>query len=158
MILGNGAIAKVLTDKEDKLFFASGVSNSQETRESEYQLEKYFLMTQRRDLQLVYFSSLAIFYSDTRYVRHKREMEELVKTFPKYAIIRIGNITWPNDNPHTLINAFKNNPKLEVRDEYRYVIDQEEFLHWVNLIPRWSCEMNCPGTRMKVAEIIKKYV
>ncbi len=84
MIVGNGDIASVLVDREDVCFFASGVSNSQETRESEYKREEELLLTQNKDLRLVYFSSLAVFLNpDTRYAKHKRHMEELIKkTFP----------------------------------------------------------------------------
>jgi hypothetical protein len=39
-IVGNGDIASVLVDYPNRLFFASGVSNSLETREEEYQKEK----------------------------------------------------------------------------------------------------------------------
>jgi len=105
-IIGHGDIASALQDDPGRLFFASGVSNSLETRESEYQREKDLLSRQTRDLQIIYFSSLAIFYLETRYTQHKMEMEALVKEFPCYAIMRLGNITW-GSNPHTLINALK---------------------------------------------------
>ena len=163
MIVGNGDIASVLVDREDVCFFASGVSNSQETRESEYKREEELLLTQNKDLRLVYFSSLAVFLNpDTRYAKHKRHMEELIKkTFPHYTILRIGNISW-GTNPHTFINYFKQKKlkgePFEVWDTYRFVIEQEEFLDWINLIPEWNCEINMPGKRMKVSEIIEKYV
>lgn len=161
MIIGHGDIASVLPRRRDRLFFASGVSNSLETRDSEYLREKNLLLKQNRNSHLVYFSSLAIFYGDNRYVRHKRDMEELIKQeFPRHAILRIGNITW-GTNPHTIINFFraqiKKGKKIKIQDTYRYVIDQDEFLHWINLIPDWSCEMNIPGRRMKVSEIVDEY-
>jgi hypothetical protein len=161
-IEGKGDIASVLSDREDFTYFASGVSNSQEVRESEYQREKELLMNQDRSKRLVYFGSLSIFYSDNRYSKHKREMEELiVENFPKYCIIRIGNITW-GKNPHTLINTLRNKvanqEPVEIHDVYRYVVDEEEFLYWVSLIPDFNCEINIPGERMKVKEIFNKYV
>lgn len=161
MIVGNGDIASVLPKKSRRLFFASGVSNSLEKRESEYRREKNLLLKQNRKAHLVYFSSLAVLYGDNRYVKHKREMEELIKQeFSHYTILRIGNITW-GTNPHTIINFFRRQIKkgmtLKVQDTYRYVIDKDEFLHWINLIPDWSCEMNIPGRRMKVKEIIDEY-
>ena len=162
-IVGNGDIAQVLkmTDK-DVLFFASGVSNSQETRESEYQREKDLLLVQDRSQRLVYFSSLGVLNEDTRYFQHKREMEELiVDNFPKYCIVRIGNISW-GDNPHTLINTLRDKvarqEPVEIRDVYRYVVDIEEFLYWVSLIPDFNCEISIPGKRMKVKEIFNKFV
>lgn len=164
MIEGKGDLASVLTeiDRPDRLFFARGVSNSQETRESEYQREKDILLQQPKDNRLVYFGSLSVFYNDTRYTKHKLEMESLVKTeFPRWCITRIGTITW-GDNPNTIINTLKGHvarqEPLEIKDVYRYVIEKDEFLHWVSLVPDFNVEMNIPGTRMKVREIVKKYV
>lgn len=151
-------MAGVLPDRDNLLFFASGVSNSAETRHYEYSREEDLLLQQDPDRHIIYFSSLAVFYSDTQYTRHKMFMEHLVKEhFPSYTIIRIGNILWGN-NPHTLINYLAAHPKAKIRDEYRYVISVEEFLHWISLIPDWSCEMNCPGRMMKVQEIVDTYV
>jgi len=158
MIIGRGDVASVLKDREDRLFFASGVSNSSETRESEYEREIALLMKQDKWRHIVYFSSLSIFYTDTRYAQHKRQMEKLVKkNFGHYTIIRLGNITW-GVNPHTLINYMKAHRDAEIKDVYRYVVEKEEFLHWIDIIPEWSCEMNVPGRMMKVKDIIKTYV
>ena len=162
MIVGNGDIAKALIDRPDRLYFASGVSNSQETRESEYQREKDLLLKQDKHQHIVYFGSLCIFYSDTRYAKHKREMEELVKkTFPHYTIMRMGNITW-GDNPHTLINFLRGKvargEPFKIRDVTRYIIEKPEFLHWINLIPKWNCEMNVTGRRMAELEIFREFV
>ena len=160
-IIGHGDIASVLTDREDRIYFASGVSNSQETRESEYAREKTLLLQQEKIRHLVYFSSLSIFYSDTRYAQHKLEMETLVKAhFPRYAIIRLGNITW-GTNPHTIINSFRaqirKGKPLVIRDAYRYVVDKNEFLYWVSMIPPWPCEISITGQRLSIEQIVKKY-
>lgn len=157
MIIGSGDIASVLPDRNDLLFFAAGVSDSSETRNSEFQREIALLSMQDRNKRLVYFSSLSVFYSSTRYAVHKQAMEELVKKFSRrYCIIRIGNITWGN-NPHTLINYLKTHPEAEIQDVYRYVVDKDEFLHWIDLIPNWNVEMNIPGKMMKVKEIYETY-
>jgi len=164
MILGKGDIASVLKeiDRDEVVFFASGVSNSQETREEEYDREKTLLLKQTNLFHhLVYFSSLAVFESDTRYIKHKRLMEHLVKTFfPKHTIVRIGNITW-GKNPNTLLNFMRNKIKnkevFDIQDVYRYIVDKEEFLYWLKRIPEWSCEMNITGKRMKVIDIIYEY-
>lgn len=157
MVIGSGDIASVLPDRDDLLFFASGVSNSQETNEHEYTREAELLSEQPKDAHIVYFSTLAVFYSKTRYTRHKLFMERVVKKFERYTIIRIGNITW-GINPHTLINYLKAHPEAEIQDTYRYVVDKDEFLHWINLIPEWNVEMNIPGERLKVKEVWSKYV
>lgn len=162
-IIGHGDIAQMLerTDR-NVLFFASGVSNSQETRESEYQREKDLLLSQPKDKRLVYFGSLSIFYGNSRYSQHKLEMEELVKeNFPKYCIVRLGNINW-GDNPNTLINALRNRflegKPLEIQDTYRYVVNKEEFLHWIGMIPDFNVEMNITGRMMKVEEVVNEFV
>ena len=162
MIIGNGDIASVLPDRPDLVFFASGVSNSKEIRESEYQREIDLLMRQDVHKHLVYFSSLSIFYSKTRYTRHKMEMERTVKSyFEHYTIIRLGNISW-GTNPNTLINFFKNQFKkgepLDIQETHRYVVDKDEFLHWVGMIPSFDCEMNIPGQFLTIKEIVNKYV
>ena len=83
-------------------------------------------------------------------------MEKLVKdTFTCYTIIRIGNIAF-GKNPNTFINAYKAKPYIP-KDEYRYIVDKEEFLFWVDLIPEWNCEINIPGQRMTVKAALKKY-
>ncbi len=161
MIVGNGDIANVLKDKAGFCFFASGVSKSQGVSESEYARERDLLLNQNRQKHLVYFSSLGVLDGNSRYYQHKKEMEELVKNFRHYTIVRLGNITW-GDNPHTLINSMRGmverGLKLEIQDVYRYIVDKDEFLYWVNLIPSWSCEMNIPGRRMKVKDIVKEFV
>ncbi len=157
-IIGNGDIASVLPEREDLVFFASGVSNSQEKRRSEYEREKALLLSQDRHRHIVYFGSLCIFYTDTLYAQHKKRMEKVIKeNFKHYTIVRLGNIAF-GKNPHTLINFFRakieKGESFEIKDTYRYIIDKEEFLHWVNMIPTWNCEMNLTGRRMSIQQII----
>jgi hypothetical protein len=159
-IIGHGDIASALIIREgdNKLYFASGVSNSKEDRESEYQREIDLLLSQDKSRHLVYFSSLCVFYSDTRYAKHKRQMEQLIKdNFDTHTIMRLGNITWGN-NPNTLINYLKGRKEtgepLEIQDTQRYIIDREEFEHWIDMIPEWSCEMNVTGRRMTIQQIV----
>lgn len=164
MIIGNGDIAYALQELEEdnKIFFASGVSNSGETDEKQYDREVNLLRSQDWDKHLVYFSSLCVFYSDTRYAKHKRYMEGIVSSlFSRYTIVRLGNITF-GTNPHTIINALREKKRkgeeIEVQDVYRYLVDKDEFLHWIKMIPTWSCEMNITGKRLLVKDIIKEYV
>lgn len=147
------------------MFFASGVSNSKETRTSEFSMEKDLLFSKYdecldKDLRLVYFGSMSIFYNDSPYTEHKKKMERYVKMFPKYTILRIGNIAW-GTNPHTIINFFKNQKargeKVEIQDTFRYVVDKDEFLYWIDMIPDFNCEMNIPGKRMTIKQIYEQY-
>lgn len=160
MIIGHGDIASALTDQPDKIFFASGVSNSSCTDWHEFHREKDLLLKQNKFSHLVYFSTLSIYYADTPYTRHKKIMEHLVKdNFAVSTIVRLGNITW-GDNPNTLINylrnKIKNNETYEARDEMRYVIDKYEFRHWMKLIPDWTTEFNLTGQMMTAYEIATK--
>lgn len=163
MIIGDGDVAKVLPDRDDYIWFASGVSNSLETRDSEFRQEKDLLFTfaDDRDKKMVYFSTLSTLYKDSPYTEHKRRMERYVKMWPNHCIVRIGNIDW-GTNPHTLINHFKlqrdRGEKLEIQDTYRYIVNKEEFLYWLGLIPDWNIEMNIPGKRMTIKEIVNEYV
>ena len=162
MIVGSGDIGTVLkeVDRDDVLFFASGVSNSRRLKESEYDREQDLLLDQDLNKHIVYFSSLSVFYSQSRYAKHKLKMERLIKNrFSKYTIVRIGNITW-GKNPNTLINFIKGKlfreERLTVKNVYRYLIDKEEFLHWMGMIPTWSAELNITGRRIKVKQIVEE--
>lgn len=154
MIIGNGDIAKVLTDREDVTFFASGVSNSKESDEGEYFREIDLLMKQDKNRHIVYFSSLSIYYSLSRYSNHKLLMENQIRHhFKSYTIIRLGNITWGN-NPHTLLNFLRNNPTAERRNEIRYLVDLDEFKHWVSMIRVGVNDtMNITGSMINVKDI-----
>ena len=91
---------------------------------------------------------------------YKKLIESFIKEHcDNYCILRIGNITW-GDNPNTIINflshKIKNNLPYEVKDEYRYLIDQHELNHWINLIPySGKHEMNITGRRVKVKDIVE---
>ena len=161
MIIGNGTIASVLKDRDGFIFFASGVSNSKETREEEFRREESLLMQQDKTKHLVYFSTLSVFYAKNRYAEHKRMMEKTIMAyFDKYTIMRLGNPVWGKNTNH-LIPFFKDKiekgEKIDVQDVYRYPLELDEFLHWMDLIPDWSCEFNITGQLMKVKDIIKKY-
>jgi hypothetical protein len=157
MIIGHGDVAKAIIDDERFLFFASGVSNSQETEKRAFQREVNLLMEQDRNRHIVYFGSLSIFYADTPYSRHKKAMEELVKSrFKAWTIVRLGNIAW-GSNPNTLINFLKarieRGEPMVLQDTHRYVIELDEFHHWLAMIPEWNCEMNLTGEYLHVRQI-----
>lgn len=163
-VLGHGGIARVLEETNKGLFFfASGVANSQEKRESEYDRERQLLLSQDRGKHIVYFSSLCVFTTPgTRYAKHKMEMEDIVRSdFPSYTILRIGNCEW-GDNPHQLVPFIKSKlasgEPFEIYDEWRHLVTKDEFLYWVDLIPEdRNCEMSIVGERMKVKDIVERY-
>jgi len=143
MIVGKGDIASVLNDREGTIFFASGVSNSNETNDSEFMREIELLDKQDRTKCLFYFSSISVDDNQkvggNKYLQHKLRMELLVKSnFENYNIIRIGNITW-GSNPNTFINYIKNKIKngepVEIKDEYKYMIDKEQLVLLTDNLP-----------------------
>lgn len=116
MIIGSGLIASSLKtiDTEGHLFFASGVSNSLETRSSEFEREFSLLknsLEEYPDTRLVYFSTLSIHdqsKQDSHYVLHKLKIEEYIRNHTScHLILRIGNIVGNGGNPNTLFNFLK---------------------------------------------------
>ena len=160
MIIGNGDLASVLPESDTLTFFASGVSDSSCDSEIEFNREIELLKNCRAggyNKRLVYFSSLSIYYKDSPYTKHKKYMEMLVRTsFTNFTIIRLGNIDW-GTNPKTIINHFRNSPTLKIWEGTRYIINKEEFLHWINLIPNFNTEMNLTGQLMTTKQIYNKY-
>jgi nucleoside-diphosphate-sugar epimerase len=162
-----GAIPPALANRPGWLWFASGVSNSAETSQAAFDREYALLCEQDRAERFVYFSSLSIFYADTPYTRHKRDMEDFVmRHCEPYAIVRIGTITWGR-NPRLLIPHLRAQYAagwpLDIQDTCRYVVDLDEFQHWLGLIPAPnaagdSYEMNITGRRLTVRQIVERYV
>lgn len=160
MIIGRGDIATAIKDREGYTFYVNGVSNRTPITDVTASNEVVGVSACDKECMFVYVSTLSIYYSNSEYTRHKVMMENLIrKNFDNYAIIRIGNIKW-GDNPNTLLNnlSFKihNGQTFRTLDEYRYLIDREEFQHWLSMIPRYGKhEMNITGQRYKVKEIVK---
>ena len=163
MIVGNGDVAGQLwrVDKPFITFFASGVSNSQQTDEKEYEREISLLWSQPKDQHLVYFSSLSIYYSQARYAQHKKHVERLIKElFNSYTIVRLGNIAW-GKNPNTIINHFKDkhykNEAPNIENGYRFIITEDEFCYWMRHLPVGTKnEMNIPGEMVSINEIWRR--
>jgi len=161
MIVGRGDIASVLNDRDGAIFFVSGVSNSNETRESEFMREIELLDKQDKTKCLFYLSSITLddMSKNSQYLQHKRKMELLIKSnFENYNIIRIGNITWGN-NPNTFINYIKNKKNkgesVEIKDEYKYMIDKEQLVLLTDNLPLTGQNTICVFGRMaKVAELV----
>jgi len=162
MIVGRGDIASILNDREGAIFFASGVSNSTETTQSEYSREMQLLDKQDKNKCLFYFSSISVddmSKIENEYLMHKRRMELLIKSnFKNYNIIRIGNISWRN-NPNTFLNYIKNKIKngeaVEIKDEYKYIIDKEQLLLLTDNLPLIGQNTICAFSKMaKVNELI----
>ena len=159
MIIGNGSIAKILEDREDIVFFASGVSNSSCTDEKEYKREFNLLKSITTDNHIVYFSNLGIYYKQDRYTQHKQVVEEYIRdNYKSYTIVRIEVCEWVK-TPNTILNVFKHQlakgiePKIQ--DTTRYVLSLNEFLYWIKMIqPGVRNEMNILGRKLNIAQIV----
>ncbi len=126
MIVGNGIIARMLEDKSEVIYFASGVSNFNENRVSEFKREFELLkktIQKYPTKQLVYFSTIRV--NDkvkNAYIKHKLNQEKYIKNHCKsYLILRLGNVFEVGGNPNNLINFLVN--KIE---------NQQEFQIWKN--------------------------
>ena len=161
MIIGNGNIARVLKDKENIIFFASGVSNSSCIDEKEYEREFNLLKTIPIDKHIVYFSNLGIYYKKDRYTQHKIDIEEYIRnTYKSYTIVRIEVCEWVK-TPSTILNVFKKqlNQGSEpiIQDTTRYVLSLDEFLYWIDLIqPGVKNDMNILGRKLTITQIVEE--
>lgn len=140
MIIGNGLIASLFTnnDRENIIFFASGVSNSLEKRPEEFLREENLIkntIAENEEKIFVYFSTCSIYDSSktgSDYVLHKLKMEQLIKKLcPKFLILRVSNAVGHGGNPNLLMNyiirAVKNNETINVHTKAtRNLIDVDD--------------------------------
>ena len=161
MIVGKGSIAKVLKDRNDLLFFASGVSNSSCIDEKEYDREFNLLKTISLDQHIVYFSNLGIYYKKDRYTQHKINIEEYIRNnFKSYTIVRIEVCEWVTTSS-TILNIFKKQlsqgTEPIIQDTTRYILSLNEFLYWIDLIKSGvKNEMNILGRKLTIAQIVEE--
>ena len=161
MIIGNGSIAKALTDRDDLVFFASGVSNSSCVDEKEYEREFNLIKTVPSNVHIVYFSNLGIYYKNDRYTKHKCEIEEYIRNnYNTYTIIRIEVCEWVK-TPNTILNFFKSQLEKgiepQIQDTTRYVLSLEEFQYWVSMIQSGvRNEMNILGRKLTIQQIVQE--
>lgn len=128
MIIGKGLLAenfKKYLDDEQVLIFASGVSNSLETKYSEFLREKELLLEcvyKYSNMRLVYFSTCSIYEPVNNYrayTQHKAEMENIIsEKSNNYIIFRLPQVVGHSGNKSTLlnflINSIKNGQHFEV--------------------------------------------
>lgn len=140
MIVGRGLIASLFSecDRENVVFFASGVSNSLETRSEEFLREESLIrdtITENPEKTFVYFSTCSIYDSSktgSDYVLHKLKMEQLIKKLsPRFLILRVSNAVGKGGNPNLLMNyivkAVSNNETINVHTKAtRNLIDVED--------------------------------
>ncbi|KAA9040996.1 hypothetical protein FW778_02855 [Ginsengibacter hankyongi] len=147
MVIGNGMIANSFAsykNNEDIIIFASGVSNSKDTVEENYQREFLLLKQTMQDYPekiLVYFSTCSIQDVDlasSPYVTHKKNMEEYItQNAAKYYLFRISNLAGVSNNPYTLLNYFifnilKDQPLTVWKNAFRNIIGVDDMYAIVN--------------------------
>lgn len=117
MIIGNGMLANAVKfyDKEEIIFFASGVSNSLEKDSSAFEREIRLLhscIEENPGKKLIYFSTCSVYDPtkiDSPYVIHKLNAEKIIaEQCDSYIIFRVGNAVGHGGNPNTLINFLSN--------------------------------------------------
>jgi nucleoside-diphosphate-sugar epimerase len=137
MIIGKGLIAKAFeryNDNDDIIIFSSGVSNSSETKESEFEREesllKEYLFLNKK---LIYFSTVSVVDGSlkSRYINHKIKMEKMISdNHRNYLIFRLPIVIGNNANKITFFNSLKdkinNNEELKVFNVSRYLIDVDD--------------------------------
>lgn len=114
MVVGDGMMAKAFSAfaaDAEVVVFASGVSDSTETRTSAFARERDLLQRTRAehpDALLVYFGTCSVNDADRRdtpYVRHKLEMEALLKASPgPWMVLRLPLAIGPGHRGNTLAN------------------------------------------------------
>lgn len=140
MIIGKGLIASLFigNDREDTVFFASGVSNSLEKRAEEFSREENLITKTIRENPekiFVYFSTCSIYDSSktgSDYVLHKLKMEQIIKnSCQKYLILRVSNAVGKGGNPNLLMNylvrSIQNHETINVHTKAtRNLIDTDD--------------------------------
>jgi len=115
MLIGHGLLAEAFSkykNNREVIIFASGVSNSREEKQKEFDREKQLLqktILENRLKYFIYFSTCSIedpSQKDSFYVQHKINMEEIVKTLClDYNIFRLPQVVGIGKSP-TIINFF----------------------------------------------------
>ena len=137
MIIGKGLIAKAFekyNDNDNVIIFSSGVSNSSETKESEFEREESLLREYLSlNKKLIYFSTVSVVDGSLKspYINHKVKMEKLISdNHSNYLIFRLPIVIGNNANKITFFNSLKdkinNGEELKVFNVSRYLIDVDD--------------------------------
>jgi nucleoside-diphosphate-sugar epimerase len=165
MIYGNGLMARAMqpaAERKDLLIFASGVSDSSCRLASEFDREAGLLkqaLSLFPEALVVYFGTCSIYdesMCNSAYVRHKTDMEELVRQNSKnHLICRLANPVGRTTNIRTLINNFAdailNERKIEVwQSATRNIMDVDDICKTVFYLVD---ELGCRNMTLNIANI-----
>lgn len=156
MVVGDGLLARLFkeySEVNDIIIFASGVSNSSEINENEFQREislihKYSINYQKK--LFVYFSTCAFYdkyFLPTPYLNHKKRVEEFISnSFSNYIILRIPQIIG-SFNKNQLLGYINHHILLKKRfvlyEIERNLIDLNYLLTVLNHILKYKLYQNC---------------
>ena len=106
MIVGDGLMATACRDREDVLFFASGVSDSKETDVKKFQREEDLLLANiNHDKIFVYFGAIG---GGDEYLEHKFRMKSIImNSVKRYIILNLTQVVGKGGNKDNLFNAFR---------------------------------------------------
>lgn len=130
-VVGNGLLGSAFegSKSEGCIFFCSGVSNSLEIKESEFEREKKLILQKLDNSKLfVYFSSILASNTGSPYYQHKYNMEEIVAGYSdNYLIVRLPQVAGVVDNgtllPTFIKNIIRNQDISVYNDARRCMID-----------------------------------
>lgn len=139
MIIGSGLLARTFSqyaDSDKVLIFASGVSNSSSTDISAFEREVNLVRSHiGTKMKFIYFSTVSIYdptLSDSQYIKHKEQIEEIIsQNCASYIIFRLPILLGETNNLSTLCNyvynAIMNGHEIAVFEKAcRYIIDTED--------------------------------
>lgn len=149
MVIGNGLIAKafdIYKENGDVIIFASGVSDSSDLPDSEYQREVDTLMAyEQSQKHLVYFSTTGVYdphRKNNKYIKHKLAIEKLIAdNFERWTIFRLPNVIGKGGNSKTMVNYFvnaikKSEPIIIQKHAVRRLMDVDDVFRFVDFAIR----------------------
>lgn len=168
MIIGNGLIGSAMqsVDDNDTIIFASGVSDSQEARESEFDRERELLNNNlNKSMRLIYFSTVP--KGNSRYMTHKKEMESIVEKNYNYLILRVQYIVGNGGCETNLFNFLKlnliNGSQINIfKNSYRTFFDVEDLVKLVKVLKTCQGVVTVSGVEMmpvkRIVEMMATYL
>lgn len=169
-VIGNGLLGRSFRSLAlpEALYFCSGVSNSKETRASEFDRERELLLSVFEAGQefssFVYFSSIMAPDRATEYFEHKYNMEQLVRSlFPeKYLIVRLPQVVGQVNNttlfPVLVQRIHAGLPVSVQKYATRSLIDIDDVVRITNRLIELDLkglEVNCmPDEVVSVSDIV----
>ena len=174
MVIGDGMLAKAFAafgPNRDVVIFASGVSDSMETRAAAFERERALLEEARRAYPralLVYFGTCSVNDPDRRdtpYVRHKLEMESMLMASERpWMVLRLPLAIGPLHRSPTLANFLHERilrgESFEVWDRStRYPIDVEDALRVAQVLiadrSMWRRTINVALHSFRVLDFVR---